>query len=178
PGWRGRRAGGAGGAARPGPGRTRPRRGGARRCGSGPGGRPTMAGRPPAPATATLLVREGQDDGIQADDAVLVAGDVEVVALHLFRALFERDDRVQRGHLAKRVRPLVEAVAARDDLAVADRRPLGTVNAHVGGSLGHQLHQEVDTVDLDRYGAHRPPRSESLPIIPLHTDSRPLEVVP
>src|SRR5207245_6451923 len=167
PGWRGRRAGGAGGAARPGPGRTRPRRGGARRFGSGPGARPTTAGRRPAPATATLLVREGQDDGIQADDAVLVAGDVEVVALHLFRALFERDDRVQRGHLTKRVRPLVEAVAARDDLAVADRRPLGPVNAYVGGSLGQQLHQEVDTVDVERYGAHRPPGSERL-----HTISR------
>src|SRR5207249_12141958 len=47
---------------------------------------------------------------------------------------------------------LVEAVAARGHLAVADRRALRAMHADVGGALCHQSHQEVDSVNLDRDG--------------------------
>src|SRR3990172_8256228 len=72
--------------------------------------------------TVGLLVREGQDDRVEADDAVLLARDVEVVALDLLGRLLERHAGLEVRHLAERVGALVEAVAARDDLAVADRR--------------------------------------------------------
>ena len=73
---------------------------------------------------AGLLVREGQDDGVEADDPVLFAGDVKVVPLDFLGGLLERHDRLEIRHLAERVGALVEPVAARDDLAVADRRAL------------------------------------------------------
>src|SRR5262250_652201 len=75
----------------------------------------------PARATENLLVRKGQDDCVEPDDAVFLAGDVEVVPLDLFRRLLEGHDRFQVRHFPESVGALVEAVAARGHLAVADR---------------------------------------------------------
>src|SRR5262249_20671543 len=113
-------------------------------------------GRVAGAGHAGLLVREGQDDGVEPDDAILFTGDVEVVSLYLFGRLFEGDDDLELGHLAERVGALVESVAARDHLAVADRRAFRAVHANVGGALAHQTHQEIDSVNLDRDGrSHR-----------------------
>src|SRR5690349_8635801 len=94
------------------------------------------------------LQGERQDDSVQPDDPMLLAGDVEVVALDLLGVLLERHDRPQRRHLPERVGSLVEAVAAPDDLTVADRRALRAVDADVGGRLRQQPHEEIDAVDL------------------------------
>src|SRR5262249_46306702 len=76
---------------------------------------------------ARLLVGKGQDDGVEPENAILLTGDVKVVSLHLFGRLLEGDDDLELGHLAERVGALVESVAARDHLAVADRRAFRTV---------------------------------------------------
>src|ERR671925_892560 len=103
-------------------------------------------GRPPCRG---LLVRKGQDHGVEPDHAVLLEGDVEVVSLDLLRALLERDHRLQLRHLAEGVGAFVEPVTAGDDLAVADGRALGAVHADVGRRFGHHLDEEIDAVDLD-----------------------------
>jgi hypothetical protein len=67
-------------------------------------------------------MREGQDDRVEADHAVLFPGDVEVVPLDLFGIFLEGDDGAERRHLAEGVGALVEAVPPPNHLAVADRR--------------------------------------------------------
>src|SRR5512145_1569297 len=104
-----------------------------------------------------LFVRERQDHGVQANDPVLLARNVEVVALHLLRALLEGHDRLEARHLAKGVGPLVETIPAGHDLSVPDRRTLRAVDTDVRGTLGQQSNKEVDPVDLNGDGGHRPP---------------------
>src|SRR5262249_19665729 len=99
-------------------------------------------------AEAALLQRERENDRVEPDHPMLFARDVEVVALDLFGILLEGDDGAQRRHLAKGIGALVEAVPPPDDFAVADRRALGTVHAHVGRRVGHESHEEVDAVHL------------------------------
>src|SRR5262249_24766079 len=101
-----------------------------------------------------LLLRKGQDDGVEPDDAVLLELDVEVVALDLFGALLERHDGLGVGHLTEGVSALVESVAARDDLAVTDRRALRAVDANVRRRLGHHADEQIDAIDLDGDRAH------------------------
>ena len=110
-----------------------------------------------APGHGRLLVREGQDDRVQPDDAVLLARDVEVMALDLFGGFLERDDGAQLRHVPEGVGALVEAVAARHHLAVADRRALRTVHAHVRRPFRHEPNEEIDSVNLYRngLGGHR-----------------------
>src|SRR5688572_20735141 len=101
------------------------------------------------PRVQRLLVREGQDHGVEPDHAVLLEGDVEIVPLDLLRTLLERDHRLELRHLAKGVGAFVEPVAAGHHRAVADRRALRTVHADVGRRFGHHLDEEIDAVDLD-----------------------------
>src|SRR5947208_9014603 len=68
-----------------------------------------------------LLVRKRQDDGVEADDAELVARDVEVMALDFLGALFEGDHGLNVRHLAEGVGALVEAVSTRHNLSVANQ---------------------------------------------------------
>src|ERR671918_275248 len=105
-----------------------------------------------------LLLGEGQDHRVQADDTVLLELEVEVVPLDLLGTLLERDDRRGVGHLPKGVGALVEPVPARHHLTVADGRALGAVHTDVGGHLGHHPHEKGDAVHLDRNAGHEPPR--------------------
>src|SRR5262245_56841531 len=77
-----------------------------------------------------LLGREREDHGVEADHAVLVSGNVEVVPLDLLGALLERHHGLDIRHLAKGVGALVEAVSPRHDFTVANRRSLRAMDAH------------------------------------------------
>src|SRR6185295_4864469 len=52
-------------------------------------------------AGSGLFQREGQDDGVEPDDAMLLARDVEVVSLHLLGILLEGHHRADRRHVAE-----------------------------------------------------------------------------
>src|SRR2546425_12381592 len=80
-----------------------------------------------------LLQGEGQDDGVEADHAVLLARDVEEVSLDLFRILLEGDHALDGRHLAEGIGALVEAVAAAHDFGIADGRAFRAMHAHIGG---------------------------------------------
>src|SRR5262249_55529979 len=64
-------------------------------------------GRRPSTAGG-LLVGEREDDGVETDDAVLFARDVEVMALDFLGALLEGDDGLEARHVPERVGTLVE----------------------------------------------------------------------
>src|SRR4030095_16650442 len=74
-----------------------------------------------------LFQREGQDDGVEPDHALLFPGDVEVVPFHVLGIFLERPHRANRRHVPEGVGTLVEAVATAHHLAVTDRRPLRAV---------------------------------------------------
>ena len=92
--------------------------------------------------------------GVEADDAMLFARDVEVVPFHFLGVLLEGHHRADRRHVAEGIGPLVEAVATAHHLAVTDRRPLRAVHAHVRRGLGHESDEEVDAVDLELNVGH------------------------
>ena len=82
-------------------------------------------------------LREGQDDRVETDDAVLLVRDVEVVTLDLLGALLECDHGSSRpGISRKALAPSSNPSPARDDLAVADRRALRAVHAYHWSSAG------------------------------------------
>src|SRR6266850_1583238 len=96
-----------------------------------------------------LFERKREDDRVEPDHAMLFPGDVEVMPFHLFGVLLEGHHRADRRHVPEGIGPLVEAVAAAHHLAVADRRALRTMHAHVRRGLDHEPHEEVDAVHLE-----------------------------
>src|SRR4030095_7517884 len=102
-----------------------------------------------------LFQREGQDDGVETDHAMLFPGDVEVVPFHFLGIFLERHHRANRRHVPEGVGTLVETVATAHHLAVTDRRSLRAVHPHVGGRLGHEPNEKVDAVHLELYIGHR-----------------------
>ena len=88
-----------------------------------------------APGGRGLLLREGQDHRVEADDAVLLERDVEVVALDLFGALLERDDGLRdRASRGRRWRPRRSRRRARRPRRSGSASPSGSCTRTSAGA--------------------------------------------
>src|SRR5262249_54757447 len=101
------------------------------------------------PEALVLLQREGEDDGVQADHAMFLAADVEIMPFHFLGILLEGHDGADGRHLAEGVGTLVESVPPPHHLAVTDRRTLRAVHPHLCWSVGEESNEQVDAVHLE-----------------------------